>query len=130
MPEETATPTLEPVEEPQAAKPPPPKPRKEPQDHKPPAKAEVDGDDTLTITWEGYEITFGASADEWTVEAGLHLERGNVLNWLYLILGPARFGRLLQAWQKDHGEKMKGKDAAPLAEEILKACGYEGVGES
>lgn len=127
MPEETANSILDaPVAE--ASK--PAKPRKEPQDHlKPAAQIEAEAEETLTVTWEGKEFVVPASGDDWDLQTSMAIEKGQVIVWLSLVLGPARFGRLNSEWRKEHGRNMKNKDAAPLVEAILSAMGFEGLGE-
>jgi len=96
----------------------------------PPApKVEAEGEQTITIYWEGAAIALPATVDDWDVDVLEAFETGKAVSALRRLFGSKRYDQLLADFRSVHGRPAKLRDLTALVEQIAEAYGFEGSGE-
>ena len=95
---------------------------KTPEDHKKSAvQVEAEGGD-LSVTWNGLNLTFPASVDDWPAMATLALEDGKVLSTLRALFGKRQWALVMK-------DDPKNVDLTDLFNDIAVAAGFVKSGE-
>lgn len=95
---------------------------------KTPAQVEAEGDDTVTVDWDGVPVTVPASAEDLDLDAIEAFETGKAVTALRAMVGSKEYDRLRADYAKANGHRPKVADLGNLMTEIAKAYGFDTAG--
>jgi hypothetical protein len=92
-------------------------------------QVEADGDDTLTIDWDGVTVTIPAALEDWDPDALEAFENQRAMSALRGLLGRAGYEQLRRDFAVKHGRKVKVGDLIGLLERVAQEYGFVAQGE-
>lgn len=95
---------------------------------KPAAQVEAEGDQTITIAWEGTEMVLPATVDDMDPDVLESFQRGADIVGLRLLIGSEAYDKLAGAFKAKHGRKWKVRDIKALGQLVAAHYGFTDPG--
>lgn len=94
-----------------------------------PPQAEVEAVESISVDWDGLQVTAPASVEDWDPDAVEAFESGKVIGALRGLLGSDTYDALRDAWSRRHGRRPVMRDLTRLFEALAQAYGFTDLGE-